>query len=78
MKKRIRVTSISFELPVLEYLHALALQNDRDRSYTVNQVIREHARRHGLDLPKAREALPPTGIEGVLSPPNAGEDPLCA
>ncbi|MBL9171416.1 MAG: hypothetical protein JNN07_27030 [Verrucomicrobiales bacterium] len=55
MKKQIRVTSISFEVPVLEYLEELATRDDRGRSYTVNQVIREHAKLYGQTLRSARE-----------------------
>ena len=57
MKKQIRVTSVSFELAVLEYLKELAVRDDRDRSYTVNHVIREHAHLHGRKLRPARDPI---------------------
>ena len=58
MKKQFRVTSVSFELAVLEYLKELALRDDRDRSYTVNHVIREHAQMNGRTLRPARALSP--------------------
>ena len=67
MKKLIRVTSVSFELAVLEYLKELRVRDDRDRSYTVNHFIREHARMHGRVLRPARLLIPSPAGQGPLS-----------
>ena len=39
------------EVVVLEYLRELAERQDRDRSFCINQIVREHAERHGRPLP---------------------------
>lgn len=57
MKKQCRVTSVNFEVAVLEYLKELQVRDDRDRSYTVNHIIREHAQSHGRKLRSAREPI---------------------
>jgi len=50
-KRRTRSAGVTFEIPVLDYLRELALQQVRDRSYCINQIIREHAARNGRPLP---------------------------
>lgn len=45
-----RSTGVSLEIPVLEYLRALSEQMDRDRSYCINEIIRDHARRQGVPI----------------------------
>lgn len=76
MRKQRRVTSVSFELAVLEYLNALAVREDRDRSYTVNSIIREHAQSHGHALRPAREPIAspsdPEGFASLVTPEGDG------
>ena len=52
-KRCTRSAGVTFEVPVLEYLHELARAQERDRSFCINQIIREHATRHGRPLPSA-------------------------
>jgi hypothetical protein len=48
-----RSTGVTLELPVLEYLRELSEKEDRNRSFCINQIVREHAERNGrrLDAP---------------------------
>ncbi|MGE3311201.1 MAG: hypothetical protein AB7O66_14630 [Limisphaerales bacterium] len=46
-----RSTGVSLEIAVLEYLRELADRSERDRSFCINQIVREHAERHGRVLP---------------------------
>jgi hypothetical protein len=48
-----RIAGVSLELAVLDYLRELAERDDRNRSYCINQIVREHAQRHGRPLPPA-------------------------
>jgi len=50
-----RSTGVTLELPVLDYLRAVAEKQDRDRSFCINQIVREHAERSGCPLPPATE-----------------------
>lgn len=52
-KRLVRSAGVTFEVPVLEYLHELACEQVRDRSYCINQIVREHAARNGRSLPSA-------------------------
>ena len=53
-KRRLtRSTGVTLELAVLEYLSDLAEKEDRDRSFCINQIVREHAVRNGRPLPPA-------------------------
>lgn len=53
-RKRItRSTGVTLEIPVLDYLQELVEKDDRDRSFCINQIVREHARRQGRTLPSA-------------------------
>jgi hypothetical protein len=45
-----RSTGVSLEIAVLEYLRELADRSERDRSFCINQIVREHAERHGHPL----------------------------
>ena len=38
-----RSAGVRLELAVLEYLRELAEREDRDRSYCINRIVREHA-----------------------------------
>jgi hypothetical protein len=48
------------EIPVLDYLGEMAEKSDRDRSFCINQIVREHAERNGKPLPPATKP-PPQG-----------------
>jgi hypothetical protein len=58
-KKQTRSAGVTLELPVLDYLTALAEREERDRSFCINRIVREHAARHGTPLPPAFEPAPP-------------------
>ena len=45
-----RSTGVTLELAVLEYLTELAEKDDRNRSFCINQIVREHAERNGRPL----------------------------
>ena len=53
-----RTTGVTLELPVLNYLQDLAEKADRDRSFCINQIVREHAERNGQTLPSALQTQP--------------------
>ena len=55
-----RSTGVTLELVVLNYLRELAERSDRDRSFCINQIVREHAERSGRPLPPA--TLPPPTV----------------
>lgn len=46
-----RCTGVILEVVVLDYLKDLSEREDRDRSFCINQIIREHAERNGRPLP---------------------------
>ena len=48
-----RSTGVTLEVAVMNYLRELAEKDDRDRSFCINQIVREHAERHGRTLPPA-------------------------
>ena len=52
-RRSTRSTGVTLELVVLEYLRELAEKDDRDRSFCINQIVREHAERNGRTLPPA-------------------------
>ena len=45
-----RSTGVTLEVAVLDYLRELAEKDDRDRSFCINQIVREHAERQGRSL----------------------------
>jgi hypothetical protein len=53
-----RSTGVTLEVPVLDYLQVVAEKENRDRSYCINIMVRDHAARHGCPLPPA---TPPSG-----------------
>ena len=68
-KKRLtRSTGVTLEIPVLNYLRHVAEKEDRDRSFCINQIVREHAARNGHPLPLA------TQPQGQEIPPKAEEN----
>ena len=58
-RRQTRCAGVTLEVPVLEYLRELAERSDRDRSFCINQIVREHAERHGRPLPPATHPAPP-------------------
>ena len=54
-KRFTRSTGVTLEIPVLNYLRDLAEKEDRDRSFCINQIVREHAERSGRPLPSATQ-----------------------
>ena len=54
-KRFTRSTGVMLEIPVLDYLHEMAEKADRDRSFCINQIVREHAERNGRSLPSATQ-----------------------
>ena len=64
-KRLTRCAGVTLEIPVLEYLRDLAETEDRDRSFCINRIVREHAERNGRPLPPATPPpvprLAPTG-----------------
>ena len=48
-----RSPGVTLEVPVLNYLRAVAEKEDRDRSFCINCIVREHAAQHGCPLPPA-------------------------
>jgi hypothetical protein len=57
-----RIAGVSLEVVVMDYLRELAERDDRNRSYCINQIVREHAERHGRPLP------PPPGTKPNPTP----------
>ena len=55
LKRFTRSTGVMLEIPVLNYLRDLAEKEDRDRSFCINQIVREHAERNGRPLPSATQ-----------------------
>jgi len=59
-KKETRSTGVTLEVPVLNYLTELACREERNRSYFINRIVREHAERNGTPLaPATTPALAP-------------------
>ena len=59
-KRCTRSAGVTLEVVVLDYLRELAESCDRDRSFCINQIVREHAERNG-------RPLPPVGASPCLS-----------
>ena len=53
-----RSTGVTLEVVVLEYLAELAEKGDRDRSFCINQIVREHAEQHGRPLSPNTPTVP--------------------
>ncbi len=43
-------TSVTFEPGVVEYLDAIAEQEERTRSQVINRIVKEHAQKNGTTL----------------------------
>ena len=52
-KRQTRSTGVTLEVPVVDYLRELAEKEDRDRSFCINKIVREHAAQNGRPLPTA-------------------------
>lgn len=52
-------TGVTLEVVVMDYLREVSERADRDRSFCINQIVREHAERNGCPLPPATQ-LPST------------------
>ena len=52
-KRPFKVTTagVNFDPAVIEYLERLCAQEDRSRSFMINQIVREHAERNGTPIP---------------------------
>lgn len=46
-----RPTGVALEPPVIEYLDDIARREHRDRSYIINIIVREHAKKNGKNIP---------------------------
>lgn len=49
-------TGVSLDVEVLKYLDRLAEEDDRDRSYIINRIVREHAASNGTPIPVIRKS----------------------
>ena len=63
-----RSTGVTLEVAVLDYLRELTEKDDRDRSFCINQIVREHAERNGRPLPPATQ--PPPAVSAVTAEEN--------
>ena len=69
-KRRItRSTGVTLEVAVLDYLAELAEKDDRDRSFCINEIVREHAERHGRRLSPAAPTARLPGPDNEESKP---------
>ena len=64
-KRFTRSTGVTLEIPVLNYLQDIAEKEDRDRSFCINEIVREHAERNGHPLPPATQPPSPERAEGI-------------
>jgi hypothetical protein len=57
-RRETRSTGVTLEVVVIDYLRALSQQQERDRSFCINAIVREHAERHGHPLPLPTASAP--------------------
>jgi hypothetical protein len=57
-RRETRSTGVTLEVVVIDYLRALSQQQERDRSFCINAIVREHAERHGHPLPPPTHSTP--------------------
>lgn len=57
-RRETRSTGVTLEVVVIDYLRALSQQQERDRSFCINAIVREHAERHGHPLPPHTASAP--------------------
>jgi len=55
---------VVLDVPVFEYLEVVAEKENRDRSYCINEIVRQHAERNGCPLPPA--TLPPADLTAAI------------
>lgn len=67
-RKITKTAGVVLEIPVLDYLRQLGERDERDRSYCINRIVREHAQREGCPLPSAHE-------RPADDPPSRPEEP---
>ena len=67
MKRLTRSTGVTLELVVLDYLQQVAEREHRDRSFCINQIVREHAARNGRPLPPAHQPMPSQTLRSANS-----------
>ena len=48
--KQKQTTGVSLDRPVIEYLDEVAEREERNRSFVINRIVREHAKRRGKRL----------------------------
>jgi hypothetical protein len=49
---------VTLEVHVKEYLDDLAVAEQRDRSFTINRIVREYARSKGIEIPSSEVRTP--------------------
>ena len=60
-----RCAGVVLDVPVFEYLEVVAEKENRDRSYCINEIVRQHAERNGCPLPPA--TLPPADLTAAIN-----------
>ena len=48
-----RPTGVALEPPVIDYLDEIARKEHRDRSFIINSIVREHAKKSGRIIPSS-------------------------
>lgn len=54
--KKFKNTGVRLEEPVIIFLDALAVEEERHRSFLINRIVREYAQRQGRLIPPELEA----------------------
>jgi hypothetical protein len=50
--RTVKPAGVTFESGVLEYLEFLGEREDRSRSWLINQMVKSHAQKEGIDIRK--------------------------
>jgi hypothetical protein len=53
--KKYKNTGVRLEEPVMIYLDALAIEEERHRSFLINRIVREYAQLKGKPIPPSLE-----------------------
>lgn len=53
--KKYKNTGVRLEEPVMIYLDALAVEEERHRSFLINRIVREYAQLKGKPIPQSLE-----------------------
>jgi hypothetical protein len=48
--RTVKPAGVTFEIGVLEYLELLGEREDRSRSWLINQMVKAHAEKEGIDI----------------------------